>query len=73
MHLPTLLSELSLIADAELLESDVLTIEQIDAHFIQLNCSDFEYNFLNISFPADDQQKLSETLRALSDKLSQTN
>lgn len=72
-RLPTLLNDLSTIANRDFSEYDVLTIEQIDAYQIQLNSSDFRFNFLNISYPIDKANELSNLLRALDDKLSQTN
>jgi len=72
-RLPVLLADLSVIANRQFSESDVLPIEQIDEHRIQLNSSDFGFNFLNISFPVDKATDLLKTLIALSDKLSQSN
>jgi len=71
-RLPVLLDELSKITNRQFSASDVLTIEQIDEHQIQLNSSDFNFNYLNLSFPVEKASELHKLLLALKDKFSQT-
>ncbi len=72
-RLSSLLTELSNVANKQFSENNVLTIEQIDKHQTELNCSDFSFNFLNISFPTDKATDISNLLLALNNKLSETN
>lgn len=72
-RLPILLVELAKITNRQFLLHDVLTIEQIDEQQIQLSSSDFDFNYLNLSFPVDRASELHKLLLALKDKLFQTN
>ncbi|MCO4291391.1 hypothetical protein NF867_00765 [Solitalea sp. MAHUQ-68] len=72
-RLPGLLENLSAIANKQFSDDDVLSIEQIDEHQIQLNSSDFDFNFLNISFPVDKSTDLLKRLLTIKEKLSLTN
>lgn len=72
-RLPVLLAELSIIANCQFTEDDLLTIEKIDQHQRQMNGSDFNFNFLNLSFPADKVKELYDLLLTLREPLSQIN
>ena len=72
-RLPELLSHLSSIAGRQFLDKDTLTIDEIEKHSISLNSSDFDFNFLNISFPQNKRIELVNKLKILSSQLDQTN
>jgi len=72
-RLPVLLDELSKITNRKFVVNEVLTTEQIDEHQIQLNGADFNFNYLNLSFPVNKASELNKVLSVLKDKLSQTN
>lgn len=72
-RLPELLSGISIIIRKEITEKHVLTIEEVDTHEIELNSSDFDFNYLNISFPQEKVGELQEKVGVLSNELDQTN
>jgi hypothetical protein len=72
-RLPILLDELSKITNRQFSVNDVLIIEHIDEHQIQLNSADFNFNYLNLSFPVNKASELHKLLFVLKDRLSQTN
>ena len=72
-RLPVLLTNLSEIAGRQVSETEVLTIDQIDKFQIELNGTDFDFNFLNLSFPKSKATELQNLLTTLTYELSQTN
>ncbi|QMU27675.1 hypothetical protein [Adhaeribacter radiodurans] len=72
-RLPSLINYLSIIADREILENEVLTLEEIDNYNISVNCSDFDFNYLNISFPQERAQDLLDKLQVLANELEGRN
>ena len=72
-RLPILLLSLTKMTNKSFLESDVLTIDQIDEHQKAINSSDFSFNYLNQSFPKDRIKDLKMLLLALDKQLSQEN
>ena len=72
-RVPSLLTNLSVLVKRQFSENDVLTIEQIDQHQIQINGSDFDFNYLNLSFPIEKVIELVNIIDALKDKLSESN
>ncbi len=72
-RLPYLLSNLSNIAGIQFSESHVLTFQEIDVHQINQNSSDFDFNYLNISFPQTKLSDLVDKLQFFSAELNQTN
>jgi hypothetical protein len=72
-RLPELLTNLSIIVGNDVAEMDVLKLEEIDKHEINLNSSDFDFNYLNISFPQEKGKELREKIAVLSSELNQTN
>lgn len=71
--MPELLSEISLISERIISENSVLTIEQIEQSEIELNSTDFNFNYLNLSFPENDIHNLREALLTLKTELSKEN
>jgi hypothetical protein len=71
--LPILLDHLNTITKNKFSENEVLTLEQIDEHQIQLNSSDFDFNYLNISFPKSKVAELQRLLITLNENLSKNN
>jgi len=55
------------------MESDILTIDQIDQHQINLNGTDFKFNYLNLSFPKTSIKELQEKLLDLRKGLDNSN
>jgi len=72
-QLPKLLEQISIIAEKEISEKDVLTLEEIDNHKISINRSDFAFNYLNISFPKDKADELYNVLQSLSKNFEEIN
>ena len=72
-RLPEMLKNLMSITEEIFTENDVLTLEQIDAFQTNLNGADFGFNYLNLSFPKSQVEKLKELLSELGKELSQTN
>lgn len=72
-RLPELLEALSSIAGESFTEKDVLTLEEIDAREIMGNRSDFEFNFLNVSYPVEKLSDLIIVLNALAIELNNVN
>ena len=72
-RLPELLNYLMSITDEIFTENDVLNLEQIDAFQANLNSSDFDFNYLNLSFPKSQFEKLKKLLRELENELCQAN
>ncbi len=72
-QLPNLLEQISIIAEKEISEEDVLTLEEIDNHKISINRFDFAFNYLNISFPREKAAELYELLQLLSKNFEEIN
>jgi hypothetical protein len=72
-RLPELLAEISAISERIISENSVLTIEQIDQNLIELSGTDFNFNYLNLSFPENKIQNLKEVLLTLKTELSREN
>jgi hypothetical protein len=71
--IPQLLAALNGISGTQISESDILTTDQIDEHQIEINSTDFTFNFLTLSFPAAQPDELARVLEVLKDPLSQQN
>jgi hypothetical protein len=72
-RLPLLLQTLTNITGEQISENQVLTFDEIDKHQIELNSSDFDFNYLSISFPLNKSNELTEKVKALSSNLDQIN
>lgn len=71
--LPQLLQNLSHISGKRVVETEVLSLEEIDLHNINLNGTDFGFNYINLSFPKDNIDRLTSTLESLSEYLNTNN
>jgi hypothetical protein len=72
-RLPILLADLSRLIERPISEEEVLSIGQIDEHQAQLNATDFDFNFINISFPENKTNELVKLLSNLKDQLARMN
>ena len=72
-RLPELLYNISIIVGRKFQESEVLTLEEINDHIISLNCADFDFNYLNISFPQERAEGLVGKLQVLANQLEEIN
>ncbi|PSR54759.1 hypothetical protein AHMF7605_15225 [Adhaeribacter arboris] len=72
-QLPSLLQQTSIIANKDLTENNVLTLEEIDNHRISINSTDFDFNYLNISFPQQKADELFKILQVFAKDLEEEN
>jgi hypothetical protein len=68
-----LTSDISKLAGRKIFDEEILTVEEIDVHLISLNGSDFDFNYLNVSFPSEQQNRLVNTMKTLMKELSAVN
>jgi hypothetical protein len=73
LKLPELISFISSISEKIISENEILTIEEIEQKAIELNGTDFKFNYLNLSFTEDEISNLSKTLITLKAELSKEN
>jgi hypothetical protein len=66
-------STISALARRDIKEDEVLQIEEVDNYLISLNSSDFDFNYLNLSFPKTEYISLLEMLKELRVELNTTN
>ncbi|RYZ98414.1 MAG: hypothetical protein EOP47_19390 [Sphingobacteriaceae bacterium] len=68
--IPDLLIDISNITNHKFEESDILDFDEIDQHVIELNSTDFSFNYLNLSFPQKDSARLGSFLDVLNNYCS---
>lgn len=73
LKLPELISFISSISKKIISENEILTIEEIEKKAIELNGTDFKFNYLNLSFTEDEISNLTKTLLTLKAELSKEN
>ena len=73
LKLPELISFISSISEKIISENEILTIEEIEQKEIELNGTDFKFNYLNLSFKEDEISNLTKTLLTLKAELSKEN
>ena len=62
-----LMDKASGILQTEATAIDVLSIDEIDQHQILINSADFEFNYLNLSYPTTEAGKLQSLLISFAD------
>ena len=72
-QLPALLQRISIISNKDLIENNVLSLEEIDNHRISMNCTDFDFNYLNVSYPQEKTDELFGILQILAKDLDKEN
>ena len=61
-QLPAILAKLSTTLQTKISENDVLSLEEIDYHQICVNSTDFEFNYVKLSYPTDQLEVLKNLL-----------
>ena len=72
-RLPELISAISSISEKTIAENDILTIAEIELKSIELNGTDFNFNYLNLSFTENEISNLKAMLLTLKTELSKEN
>ena len=64
-RLPKLLSDLSQILNKHIDEDNILSLYEIDNQLIELNSTDFDFNYLTLSFPKDKAKQIKDRLNSI--------